>query len=79
MFNDNAKKRKHGGTIARGGRKTKYDKTKVMRIQVAYEDAIKGSIKHLDTTSELNGFFDAVKSDPIFIRSLQDKKTIYHL
>ncbi|RLV57698.1 hypothetical protein D5018_21180 [Parashewanella curva] len=63
-----------GGKREGSGRKTKYEKTKVMRIPEKYSEVIKALIEHLDQTAELDQNYKPVESDPVFIRSLKDKK-----
>ena len=67
-------KKNWGGYRPGAGRKTKYEKTKVMRIPEKYQDAIKALISHLDENDRLDHHYQAVESEPVFIRSLQDKK-----
>ncbi|MCT8988075.1 hypothetical protein [Shewanella phaeophyticola] len=64
---------KHGGFRTGAGRKTKYEKTVVMRVPEKYKDAIKSLIKHLVDCEMIDKNYSGVKSEPIFIRSLQDK------
>ena len=63
----------HGGFRTGAGRKTKYEKTVVMRVPDKYKDAIKSLIKHLDDCEMVDKNYSSVKSQPVFIRSLQDK------
>ena len=67
-------KKQHGGFRPGAGRKTKYEQTVVMRVPEKYRDAIKGLIEHLDDTDMIDGNYRPVESEPVFIRSLQDKK-----
>ncbi|WP_261925241.1 hypothetical protein [Shewanella sp. NFH-SH190041] len=64
----------HGGARPRAGRKTKYEKTVVMRVPEKYKDCIKELIKHLDETAYLNKDYPTVSSDGFLIRSLDDKR-----
>lgn len=64
----------HGGYRPGSGRKTKYEKTVVMRVPDKYTDVIKALIAHLDDTAMINTDYSAVESEAIFLRSLQDKK-----
>jgi hypothetical protein len=63
----------HGGFRIGAGRKTKYEKTVVMRVPEKYKNAIKCLIQHLDDCEMVDRNYSGVKSDPVFIRSLQDK------
>ena len=64
----------HGGKRAGAGRKTKYEKTVVMRVPERYQEAIKAMIAHLDDTADLDNHFLAEESKPVYLRSLSDKK-----
>ncbi|WP_434939934.1 hypothetical protein ACRWQN_04645 [Shewanella sp. HL-SH8] len=66
--------KKHGGYRQGAGRKTKYEKTTVMRVPDKYKEVIKQLIIHLDNTAGLNHHFNESESEPVFLRSLQDKK-----
>jgi hypothetical protein len=66
-------KAKHGGFRTGAGRTTKYEKTVVMRVPDKYKDAIKSLIKHLDNCEMIDKNYKGVRSEPVFIRSLQDK------
>jgi hypothetical protein len=63
----------HGGFRTGAGRKTKYEKTVVMRVPEKYKDAIKRLINHLDECEMIDKNYSSMKSEPVFIRSLQDK------
>lgn len=66
-------KKQHGGARPGAGRKTKYEKTVVMRVPEKYRDAIKAFIEHLDNTAYIDGHYpQGEKSEPIFLRSLDD-------
>ncbi len=67
-------KKQHGGFRPGAGRKTKYEQTVVMRVPEKYRDAIKGLIEHLDNTDMIDNNYAAVESEPVFLRSLKDKK-----
>ncbi|MDF0536030.1 hypothetical protein PY479_17365 [Shewanella sp. A32] len=65
--------KKHGGARAGAGRKTKYEKTTVMRVPEKYKDAISALISHLDETKHINKHYpQGSQSDPVFLRSLDD-------
>lgn len=74
MFNDVVEKNGWGGSREGAGRKTKYEETKVMRIPSKYEEAIKALITHLDETAVIDHNYSPVKSEGVYLRSLQDKK-----
>tara|TARA_R110001592_G_C13139924_1_gene747253 strand:- start:1859 stop:2116 length:258 start_codon:yes stop_codon:yes gene_type:complete len=63
----------HGGYRKGAGRKTKYEKTVVMRVPEKYKDAIKSLIEHLDESEMIDKNYAATTSEPVFIRSLMDK------
>jgi hypothetical protein len=63
----------HGGARVGAGRKTKYEKTVVMRVPEKYRDAIKSLIEHLDECQMIDRNYTASESKPVFIRSLMDK------
>jgi len=66
-------KKQHGGARPGAGRKTKYEKTVVMRIPEKYQEAIKALISHLDDTAYINGNYkNGEVSEPVFLRSLDD-------
>lgn len=65
--------KKHGGFRAGAGRKTKYEKTVVMRVPEKYRDALKSLIEHLDECEMIDKNYTASESKPVFIRSLLDK------
>lgn len=67
-------KKQHGGYRPGAGRKTKYEKTVVMRVPEKYRDTIKALIEHLDETAMINTDYPAAESEPVFLRSLQDRK-----
>ena len=65
--------KKHGGARAGAGRKTKYEKTTVMRVPEKYKDAISALISYLDETKHINNHDpQGSQSDPVFLRSLDD-------
>lgn len=64
---------KHGGFREGAGRKTKYEKTVVMRVPEKYRDTIKSLITHLDECQMIDKNYSASTSEPVFIRSLIDK------
>lgn len=64
----------HGGARPGAGRKTKYEKTVVMRVPERYQDAIKAMIAHLDDNAYLNNHYPASESENIYLRSLDDNK-----
>lgn len=65
--------KKHGGARPGSGRKTKYEKTVVMRVPDKYQEVIKALITHLDETAYLDGNYQSGDvSEPVFLRSLQD-------
>jgi len=65
--------KKHGGARAGAGRKTKYEKTVVMRVPEKYQVAIKALIDHLDETAYIDGYYqNGQESEPVFLRSLDD-------
>lgn len=65
--------KKHGGARAGAGRKTKYEKTVVMRIPEKYRDAIQHMIAHLDECAYIDKHYPSgSESSPLFIRSLDD-------
>ena len=70
-----------GGARAGAGRKTKYEKTMVMRVPEKYREAISALISYLDDTSHINKHYpQGSQSDPVFLRSLDDnaQKITYH-
>ncbi len=67
-------KKHHGGSRPGAGRKTKYEKTVVMRVPEKYMGAIKGLIQHLDDTDMIDKNYAGVESEGVFVRSLQDRK-----
>lgn len=68
------KKGTHGGARPGSGRKTRYEKTKVLRVPEKYLSTIKALIEHLDATENICEGYLAEESEPVFIRSLKDKK-----
>ncbi len=65
--------KKHGGARAGAGRKTKYEKTVVMRVPEKYRDAIQALISYLDETAYIDKHYpQGSQSDPVFLRSLDD-------
>ena len=71
MMSDSEKN--HGGVRPGAGRKTKYEKTVVMRVPEKYSDTIKSLIEHLDECQMIDKNYTASESQPVFIRSLLDK------
>jgi hypothetical protein len=67
------KKPAHGGARKGAGRKTKYENTVVIRVPEKYRDVIKGLIEHLDASEMIDKNHKASESEPMFVRSLQDK------
>lgn len=68
-----AVKGQHGGARPGSGRKTKYEKTVVMRVPEKYLEAIRAFITHLDNTAYIDGYYqDGEESEPVFLRSLDD-------
>jgi hypothetical protein len=67
-------KKQHGGARPGAGRKTKYENTVVMRVPEKYRDAIKALITHLDATDFIDKHYTAEESEPVYMRSLKDKK-----
>lgn len=68
-------KGQHGGARPGAGRKTKYEKTVVMRVPEKYQEVIKALITHLDETAYLNSHFkNGQESEPVYLRSLDDNK-----
>lgn len=67
------KKSAHGGSRKGAGRKTKYENTVVIRVPEKYRDVIKALIVHLDECEMIDKNHKASESEPIFVRSLQDK------
>lgn len=66
-------KKQHGGARPGAGRKTKYEKTVVMRVPEKYLDAIKALITHLDDTAYIDRHYPKGEaSEPVFLRSLED-------
>ncbi len=76
MFSEKEEEKKSwGGSRADSGRKTKYEKAKVLRIPEKYEEAIKKLIKHLDDRAMMDfNWYGSTESKPVYIRSLQDKR-----
>jgi len=65
--------KKHGGARAGAGRKTKYEKTVVMRVPEKYKEAIQHMIAHLDESAYIDkNYPKGAESTPLFIRSLDD-------
>jgi hypothetical protein len=71
---DEMEKKQHGGARPGAGRKTKYENTVVMRVPEKYRDAIKALITHLDDTDYIDKHYAAEESEPVYLRSLKDKK-----
>ena len=68
-------KGQHGGARPGAGRKTKYEKTVVMRVPEKYQEVIKALINHLDETAYLNSHYkNGQESEPVYLRSLDDNK-----
>ena len=65
--------KKRGGARPGAGRKAERGETAVMRIPTAYRGAILALIAHLDATADINHYYAAVESEPLFMRSLRDK------
>ena len=63
----------HGGVRKGAGRKTRYEKTIVMRVPEQYKNAIKALIQHIDECEKVDHHYSPVVSKPIFTRSLQGK------
>ena len=63
----------HGGVRKGAGRKTRYEKTIVMRVPEQYKSAIKALIEHIDECEKVDRHYSPVVSKPIFTRSLQGK------
>ncbi len=75
MFSEVVEKKSWGGSRAGSGRKTKYEKTKVLRVPEKYEEVIRELIKHLDDTAMIDfNWYGSTESKPVYIRSLEDKK-----
>lgn len=70
---DQTAKACRGGARPGAGRKAKRGDTEVMRVPSAYKKAILALIEHLDATQQINRHYRPVESEPIFMRSLQDK------
>ncbi|PKI04906.1 hypothetical protein CXF78_09935 (plasmid) [Shewanella sp. 11B5] len=71
---DEMEKKQHGGARPGAGRKTKYENTVVVRVPEKYRDAIKALITHLDDTDYIDKHYAAEESEPVYLRSLKDKK-----
>lgn len=69
----NEKTPQHGGFRKGSGRKSRYEKTIVKRVPEKYVDAVIQLIKHLDDCEKIDKHFAPAESEPVFIRSLQDK------
>jgi hypothetical protein len=70
---EQSKSNNHGGARPGAGRKTKYEKTVVMRVPEKYQEAIKALINHLDNTAYIDShYLKGEVSDPVFLRSLDD-------
>ena len=68
-------KGQHGGARPGAGRKTKYEKTVVMRVPEKYQEVIKELITHLDETAYLTSHYkNGQESEPVYLRSLDDNK-----
>lgn len=66
-------KNTHGGFRPGAGRKTKYEKTVVMRVPEKYKECIQQLIAHLDETAYIDDHYqNGQESEPVFIRSLDD-------
>jgi len=74
MEEEKIKNPNHGGYRPGAGRKTKYEKTVVMRVPEKYKEAIQALITHLDDTAMIDKSYRASESKPVYLRSLQDKK-----
>ncbi len=66
-------KKQHGGARPGAGRKTKYEKTVVMRVPEKYREVVKALISHLDDTDMIDKNYSEVESEGMFLRSLKDK------
>ncbi|MGE6384019.1 hypothetical protein ACQKCO_20780 [Shewanella baltica] len=72
---EQSKSNNHGGARPGAGRKTKYEKTVVMRVPEKYQEVIKALITHLDDTAYLNSHYkNGQGSKPVYLRSLDDNK-----
>lgn len=66
--------KKHGGARAGAGRKTKYEKTVVVRVPDIYQETISELIAHLDATRYIDHHYpQGSESEPVFLRSLDGK------
>ncbi|MNN20507.1 hypothetical protein D3C81_1337900 [compost metagenome] len=65
---------KRGGARPGAGRPAEHGKTVVMRVPEAYKAAIQALIKHLDDTKHINHHYAPVESEPLFMRSLLQKR-----
>lgn len=65
-----------GGAREGAGRKPKspVPASKVMRVPEQYEQAVRALIAHLDETTQLGRHYEAVTSEPMFLRSLYGKR-----
>ena len=70
----NENKSKHGGARTGAGRKTRYEKTVVMRVPEKYRDAIKGLIDHLDACEMVDQNYKAEESENFFTRQTAENK-----
>ena len=72
---EQAKSNNHGGARPGAGRKTKYEKTVVMRVPDKYQGVIKALITHLDDTAYLDSHDkNGQRSEPVYLHSLDDNK-----
>jgi len=64
----------HGGAREGAGRKTKYEKTIVMRVPEMYREHIQALIAHLDETRYIDkNYPQGSESEPVFLRSLDGR------
>lgn len=62
---------KRGGARKGAGRKTKYEKTIVMRVPEIYREHVQALIAHLDDTRHINKHYpQGRESECVFLRSL---------
>lgn len=65
--------KKRGGARSGAGRPAKRGETDVLRVPVAYREAIQALIERLDNTQHVNRHYQPVRSEPLFMRSLLGK------
>lgn len=74
MSESEKKSNGHGGVRQGAGRKTKYEKTAVMRVPEIYREHIQALIAHLDETRYIDKHYpQGGESEPVFLRSLDGK------